>query len=784
MELHFLKSEEPLTKQFTLQPDGTYKKTSYPNAFNVNSARIEVQNIDEFHTALQSFAAQNMCLMKGELDQILDNESRAGHTLSNKPTEWVVFDLDDLSGVSTAEEFITNVLPEPFHDASYIAQLSCSSGITGSGLRMHLFFVLQDACAPAQLKRWLTECNLDTPVLRKQLRLGAGGMSLRFPLDRSVADNSKLIFVSPPVCTNFADPLAGQRITLVTKSRSNVDFKFRGSGQDIVSAKERDVIQSLRDDAGLAKKKYSTTKDGQVEVLRNADPVRVDDWWERNGFIRLNLDGGDSGAYYVVPKRPKYIHNFKGEPSLILREVAPDFWNEIKDKVGAQDMLVFRDPNTDKFFHGVYDSGEDSIEWLSPIAESHIDDWADDVFSAAPPDPIPQYFLSFDPTDRRIVDKDNRFVNLFWPTEYMRIPHSEEAKIPPTIEKVIRSVTGDDEEAYEYFLNWLAFIFQRREKTGTAIVFQGNPGTGKGVLYSRVLRKLLGQYTREINLDSIERDTFNSFLDQTLLLHVDEARANAKMRDKIFSWITDEFTMIRKAYQDQRDGRTFCNFIFASNHRDAVLIEKLDRRFTVCPWQENRLPLTEEEVHEIIPDELPRFAQFLASWEVDVARVRTPLDNAAKEDMRQDSGTSIDDFTEALNNGDLAWFLEMWQLSEGIKVNHNIGAPEAMKRWAKNVNTGEPSAVAQTEIHHVYQFIQQQEIPTAKFGHLLTKRGVDRRKTVRIEGQAVRGLMIEWKADSAELARFKELLGEAGVKAPSASDDPADRSVLSMKPKT
>ncbi len=169
MELHFISAADgtPLTKQFERQADGTYRKVaSYPRVVNVNSARVEVNTAQTFYKALIGAAEENAYLLTGKLDRVLENESRAGCTLPNQDSEWVVFDLDDLTGIETAEQFIHEILPAAFYEATYISQLSCSSGIADGGLRAHLFFLLEKPVAPAQLKQWLTETNLDIPLLR------------------------------------------------------------------------------------------------------------------------------------------------------------------------------------------------------------------------------------------------------------------------------------------------------------------------------------------------------------------------------------------------------------------------------------------------------------------------------------------------------------------------------------------------------------------------------------------------------------------------------------------
>ena len=173
-------------------------------------------------------------------------------------------------------------------------------------------------------------------------------------------------------------------------------------------------------------------------MLLDADPVEVTESWEAGGFIHMNLNGGDSGAYWVNPKRPKYIQNFKGEPAMILRKVAPDFWKEISHLCTVDEMLVFRDIYTDIHYHGVYDPVEDRHQDLHPIRVGNIKQWCEYKFNTAPPDPMFQYHLEFDPTADFVVDRQHDRVNRFQPTEYMTLSFEpdDHYQIPPTINKV------------------------------------------------------------------------------------------------------------------------------------------------------------------------------------------------------------------------------------------------------------------------------------------------------------------------------------------------------------
>ena len=491
----------------------------------------------------------------------------------------------------------------------------------------------------------------------------------------------------------------------------------------------------------------------------------------------MNLDGGDSGAYWVNPKRPRLIHNFKGEPALILKDVALDFWNEIREELGAKDLLLFRDKTLNKYYAGKYDPTEDRIvEGLDAIDKKDMEDWCTYEFNATVPDPIPQYRLTFDPTNNKVVDRQGGVINKFEATDYMRMTvPTELPTLGPITERVLRSVTGDDEEMFNYFINWLAYIFQYRKKTMTAMVLHGVSGTGKGVLFNHILRPIFGKYAIAKQLDKLERDQFDGFLAENLLVQFDEAQANKVMRNRVFNWITEGHTDVRRMYSDAKEVETFCSFIFASNQHDAVKIEELDRRYIVPPRQETPLRLDVDEVERQLPKEVSTFARYLLAWKVDVDRATHPIESAAKREMRIASMDTIEEFVEALKSGYMIHFLEAMVMGRGSRIG--TGAEDVIKRWAKDVNSGRITNVWNEELLLVYRFMTQSDSPPIKFGKTMTHRGLPRREILREGDRIGRGLKVEWKADPQVLRIFKNELG--GVKA-AAIDDPIERKVLDI----
>lgn len=781
MQLHFLKAADgaPLTKTFEKQTNGIIKKTSYPpHLFKVTSQAFDIHDVRTFYAALRAGAEQGFAVQKGELDAELIEESRASHTLTDKPTEWVLFDIDDMPGVESVEKFIEAVLPTPFHHTTYIVQYSSSHGIMAKGLSAHVFFMMKYPTYPDTLKNWLRTLNLQNTTLNQNLTLQRGNQSaLRWPLDVTVAGNDKYVYIAPPVCVGFEDPLEGKRIQLVEKNFDRVEYAVPNTSRNEVRDLERAEIQRLRGQGGLPHLSLRTTQVGNLDVLVDADPIEVTEWWEGGGYIHMNVNGGNSGAYWVNPRRPKYIHSFKDEPLRVLKEVAPKFWDEIKELCTSAEMLVFHDELTDKFHAGHYDPIEDEYRGLVAIGRGNIRDWCEYHFRTEPPDPIPQHNLVFDPTRNYAVDRAANLVNMFQPTEYMQLQPDESAVIPPTIKKLIGHVVNNDEETTEWFINWLAHIFQTRTKSRVALVLHGTKGTGKGVLFNHVIKPLFGEHScQSLQQRDVMNDRFNEYLQQSLMVMFDESESSNEIRDKLFHWITEPSIRLRIAYAGGRAIESHTNFILASNKPDAAPIEVGDRRFTVAPRQETPIVLSQEEIDELIPRELSQFARFLASLSVDTNVATRPLENEAKALMRNATRDTVGVFIEALMAGDIIYFLTI--LENSGQGDRTVESETAIKRWAASVNSGVTSGVTMRELHAVYRLISQTGMAVAKFAVMLIKRGVPVPSNVTIGDKVCSGIEVEWKASATALQPFKDTLG--GVRAPAVDND-VERAVLKMR---
>jgi len=203
-ELHFLEADLPLSKEISINRQEKLEKKPYPMVKNFNSHIEVVKDISEFGQVVEFHAAKGHCLLKGHLDRQLFKESRAGHTCSDKPTDFVFLDAD---GISVPPDELLRILG--LEDADPYIQYSSSSGVIREkdhGIidppmdRYHIFLLLERPTKPGILKLQLKHWNLNIPILRNQITLNKANTALRYPLDITVCQNDKLIYIARPIC--------------------------------------------------------------------------------------------------------------------------------------------------------------------------------------------------------------------------------------------------------------------------------------------------------------------------------------------------------------------------------------------------------------------------------------------------------------------------------------------------------------------------------------------------------------------------------------------------------
>ncbi len=171
-------------------------------------------------------------------------------------------------------------------------------------------------------------------------------------------------------------------------------------------------------------------------------------------------------------------------------------------------------------------------------------------------------------------DNDYNFYNGF-EHEYKEDYYKEDNIFFNLIKHVI-----NNEDIYNYFLDWLAHIIQKPyKKTNSCIIFYSDTkGVGKDSIMEGI-KNLFKSYYGQLNkIDDLERN-FNAHLCNKFIIYGEEITSKAKnFNDKLKCSITRTSCNIEKKGIDPIQINDYSNYIFSTNNENCFKVEEGDRR--------------------------------------------------------------------------------------------------------------------------------------------------------------------------------------------------------------
>lgn len=798
MQLTFIEaaSGTPLVKKFTQD-----RVVPYPNVSAVNSHEFNIspdeKGLKDFHDLLQKGSKKGWALLRGPLIKELCNESRKGQHDKSALSQRLTLDFDgvrsdvfklvgcDEAGLRTMAEAMLANLPAEFADVSYIAQASASYGRSTDRVSLHIEFLLDGDVAPVEIKRYLEGLNFDSPALRDQIELSSNALALRWPLDVSVADNSKIIFVGTPVFEGVENPFENDenRIILVQKQRATLNSEVirKVNGAELRSQKA-ELIKELRRAGGMRAKtpriKEVVFGGESLEIMTNPEEVTIKIDSDEGDYVRANINGGDSGAYWWPKANPEYVLNFKGEPAFKMKQAAPAFYQQYKETyksfilesagLESGDLpIVFREPVEDVYYSMIYNETEDKIKHFAPISlasiENFMANWGQDR-----PEILPEYRLEFNPTTNRQFDEAARWVNKFRPTEYLLATDMPDEWSKPTeygelavwVEKLapsffynIKHVLGNVDAEMEHFLNWLAYVCQYREKSATAWILLGRTGTGKGLLFDMFFRKVFGEYAKTAKTDTIDDDK-NGFLEDALIVFVDEfkendGRSSSRLHNVIKNMVTEKNMTIRHMRQTAKTVRNYTNFLFSANDLNIMTITDDDRRFNIGTRQDKSIKDTYPSLPREIDDDaqLMKFCRMLNTHNVDKEQVQVLVENAWRTSVQIASMSVADQFFHAIQHGDADFFYEEIVLEGHFFMEPivYVAAKAIVLKLVENAAQEGPLHTQVAPLLSIYNHLANKPMKSSGFKQALLRKGLNPKRHQFPGGSKLAVIDIDWK---------------------------------------
>ena len=143
----------------------------------------------------------------------------------------------------------------------------------------------------------------------------------------------------------------------------------------------------------------------------------------------------------------------------------------------------------------------------------------------------------------------------------------------------------EDKEDREYLLDYLAHVVQHRgRKIRWAPIILGGQGVGKDLFLRPILKGLGEQNSRTVQPEEL-LGQFIDFYEKELviveeIMRMEKGNIYEKMKAVISGTAADTVTIERK-YEQSYDVPNVVNFVFFSNHSDALNLSEDDRRFFV-----------------------------------------------------------------------------------------------------------------------------------------------------------------------------------------------------------
>lgn len=668
--LYALSSSEPLTKTIEQTPQGI-TKTPYPMVRDFTSHQFPYQDLSSFAAHVRAIAQRDWCLVKGNLTKELRSESRAGSTDPDAATEYICLDFDGAEG-----ESIDSLLSAlGLHDVSYLVQYSSSHGLEPGKISAHVFMLLDRACNPRMLKEWLQHLNMQ--AFKSQIGLNRLGTALRWPLDITTCQNDKLLYIAPARFINMDDPVA-DRFVVVQRAHAALPCKRIQVDYNTVATARAALLADLRKAAGLPRLRDNQFKVlGTTEYLSKPGKFTITGVKEARGYRYFNFNGGDSWAYFQPLDDFQFVHNFKGEPAYMLQEIAPEYYAQLvgrkrQEIQATTEYFSFISPADDTIYNAVLDKNSLVVE-LMPCSTERRAHMFLKGNGMPVPEELPLMDVVYEPRQDFVVDPTRRLINVYKPTELAYAQGS--TGIPPVIDYVIEHAVGSG-DVKAAFLKWCRVVCIQHEHSGVAWILTGTQGTGKGVLFHEILSPMVGTHNTCLVPMSRLVDQYNAWIENRLLVGIDEAQISALGRDaavvesKLKTWITEPSTQLRRMHSNPRSIPNYANFLLMSNQPDPQVVTDDDRRHQVGMYQPKKIALSTDDIRDIRANVSKFYSWLVDQEEVPLSDVRAIVDHHDRRLLIDLSLTTIDSVAKKLQDGDLEFLFT--QLDSTSKQDNTI----------------------------------------------------------------------------------------------------------------
>jgi hypothetical protein len=280
--------------------------------------------------------------------------------------------------------------------------------------------------------------------------------------------------------------------------------------------------------------------------------------------------------------------------------------------------------------------------------------------------------FGYKPTNCEIFEEDNRILfNVYNKSDFLINFFPNDDLDFPYIKELINNLVGNNEDDFNWFCKWIAFIIQNPlKKLATGVILQGEQGTGKTQFCNLILKNLFESNFIEIGQVQIDSE-WNDYLQGKQLIVGNEVIYNENrftVPDKIKNYMTDEYISINRRFKNTLTLRNYSHWILTTNNQVPIKIDDGDRRWSVFKSKKlddgwNLIKNLKANLYE----ELIAFTTYLLQLNIDYEEVDKPIMNEHKKEIiRACQNNVLEFYDEAQNVGGFS------SLQEEYGTNFNL----------------------------------------------------------------------------------------------------------------
>ena len=265
---------------------------------------------------------------------------------------------------------------------------------------------------------------------------------------------------------------------------------------------------------------------------------------------------------------------------------------------------------------------------------------------------------------------------------------SAPGNMSPFFELIERLVP--DQDGRHYILSWLAHLLQHPEvKMYVALAFWSlEQGVGKNLLFECIVSIIGSTHATVIGQAELAA-SFNGWANRKIFVVGDEVSGTDRRpeADKLKGLVTGTAIYLNEKYQPAREATNLANFVFLSNHHDALFLDDRDRRFFVWEITADRLPVDVANKYVGWRDTggLSALLHYLLNYDISGFNPKAPAPMTdAKQQMANDNRSDLE-----------CWLADLFASKPSLILGREIAtAHEIASRYASDTGNNQPSAKA------------------------------------------------------------------------------------------